>query len=63
MFCSGNLKGRDFLEGLGVSGRIILKMEGEEIKLQRANRICLASSTKQVPSSCGLCSEAWDTVN
>jgi hypothetical protein len=39
-FWSGNLKGRDFLEYLSLSGRIILKMECEEIRLERANRIC-----------------------
>ena len=47
-FRSGNLKG-DFLEGVGVSGRIILKMDRKEIRLERANRICWASNVQQAP--------------
>jgi hypothetical protein len=56
-FWSGNLTGRDFLEGLGVSRRIILKLYRKEIRLERARGIYWASNMKQAPSSCGLGSE------
>ena len=46
------LVGKTFLEGLGVSGRITVKMDRNEIRLERANRICLASNLKQAANSC-----------
>ena len=40
-----------------------IEMDRNEIKLERADSICLACNMMQVLSSCGLDSETWGSVN